>query len=57
MKWQFLSLNMNYFDKTTNRILINDSLPHNFLAEKMNTLEIRPDIIYLYLYREPHVFI
>jgi len=26
---------MNYFDKTTNRILINDSLPHNFLAEKM----------------------
>lgn len=26
---------MNYFDKTTNRILINDSLPHNFSAEKM----------------------
>lgn len=26
---------MNYFDKTTSRILINDSLPHNFLAEKM----------------------
>lgn len=26
---------MNYFDKTTNRILINHSLPHNFLAEKM----------------------
>jgi replicative DNA helicase len=26
---------MNYFDKTTNKILINDSLPHNFLAEKM----------------------
>lgn len=26
---------MNYFNKTTNRILINDSLPHNFLAEKM----------------------
>ncbi|MDY6899516.1 MAG: replicative DNA helicase [Cyanobacteriota bacterium] len=26
---------MNYFDKTTNKTLINNSLPHNFLAEKM----------------------
>lgn len=26
---------MNYFDKNANRILITDSLPHNFLAEKM----------------------
>ena len=26
---------MNYFGKSANKILINDSLPHNFLAEKM----------------------
>ena len=26
---------MNFFDKNTNKIVIEDSLPHNFLAEKM----------------------
>lgn len=26
---------MNYFDKNTNKVLVKESLPHNFLAEKM----------------------